>query len=271
MICKFCGTEMDEDALFCLKCGKKIEQFSEQNSEETKKCPKCGAMVASDDRFCLKCGYSMKTRRKKKPIGLIAVIAVVILLVAGGGTAFYVHQKLEREAYEAALAAERQRQAEIQAFQEKSIELFDAINASKANFNIMSTMYSASTEMNTGLLGPSFFTSYVEGLCSGELSEEKNRKREIDKLYDSWKELECNEEEIKELRNVIDNYYFSYSDRYSLLVEGDFSIYTFDSEEKASSSDFSSKYSEAQNEIDNIDKEQWNDSNDENIQGGSTL
>lgn len=67
--------------------------------------------------------------------------------------------------------------------------------------------------------------------------------------------------------------HFSYTERYSLLVDGDFSFYTFDIEEQTSSSDFRSKYSAAKKEIDNIDKEQWEDLdiNDENTQGGSTL
>ena len=265
MNCIHCGAEIDDDARFCLKCGKPIEN---DNGVNVKTCPKCGALMESDALFCTKCGHGEKG--KKKPIGLIIPIVIVVILVVTGGTGVYMHQKAEREAYEVQLAAERQRQAEIHEFQKKSIELYDAINGAKSNFNLMSTMYSTSTELNTGLLGPSFFTSYIEGLCSSELTAEKSRKREVDSLYSEFSNLKCNEEEISELKKVMDNYYYAYEDRYELLVEGDFSVYSFSSEDKASSSDFDEKSKAAEQEINNIDKDALDDTSEE-TKGGTTL
>lgn len=47
--CHNCGAPLDDDALFCTNCGKKIEP-------EGKKCPQCGAEVEDDSVFCFKCG-----------------------------------------------------------------------------------------------------------------------------------------------------------------------------------------------------------------------
>lgn len=273
MRCLNCGTEIEDNANFCGNCGNPIEITNE--IQMTKYCPKCGESMESEAHFCVKCGYGVN-EKKKSHFGLIVAIVVVLVVCVVGGTGFYMYQKAKREAYEAyqsQLAAERQRQAEIHAYQKKSIELSDAINAAKSNFNLMSTMYSTSTEMNTGLFGPSFFTSYVQGLCSSELSEEKSRKKEIDALYDELNELNCSEEEVVELKKVIDDYYNSYEDRYKLLVEGNFSVYTFSSEEKASSSDFETKYKCVQEEINNIDRDALEESTEtsDDIEGGTEL
>lgn len=47
--CVYCGAPLDDDALFCSNCGKKIEPLG-------KICPRCGAEVMADSAFCYKCG-----------------------------------------------------------------------------------------------------------------------------------------------------------------------------------------------------------------------
>ena len=47
--CLFCGAPLDDDAIFCSNCGKKIEP-------QGKICPQCGAKVGTDSVFCAKCG-----------------------------------------------------------------------------------------------------------------------------------------------------------------------------------------------------------------------
>lgn len=270
MNCRYCGANIEENSQFCSKCGKQINEFNQI-------CPKCGAPMENDAKFCVKCGYAQKAKRKIPIAGII--IAIVVIIAAGiGGTAYYLQQKAVREAYEAELEAERQRQSAIHTYQSKAIELYDEINASKSNFDIMSIMYSTSTELNTGLLGPTFFTSYVEGLCSSEISAEKARKREIDSLRSELNELGCDEPEVEELKKSLENYYYSYLERYELLVEGDFSTYTFSSKESASAEDFNEKFCTAQEEINKIDRaELENDETDSDeienkeTEGGSIL
>lgn len=301
MNCKYCGAEVEANSQFCLKCGKPIDEFKricpkcnievdedsrfcnkcgwdfKQNQEQHRICLKCGAEMESDAKFCLKCGYGTKARRK---IPLLAIILTIVILIAAGigGTVYYLHQKAVREAYEAELEAERRRQSAIHMYQSKAIELFDAINDSKLNFDLMSTMYSTSTETNTGLLGPSYFTAYVQNLCSSEISAEKSRKKEIDNLRLELDKLDCDEPEVENLKKSLDNYYYSYSERYDLLIEGNFSTFTFSYKESTSSSDFNEKFYTAQEEINKIDRDELkNDEADEaedekkEIEGGSTI
>ena len=47
MVCRKCGSEMAEDAVFCTECGEKIERLQ---------CPHCGAAADEDDVFCTACG-----------------------------------------------------------------------------------------------------------------------------------------------------------------------------------------------------------------------
>ena len=52
MFCCTCGNELETDAVFCSKCGTKIED----NSEVHKFCIGCGNALDKDSVFCTKCG-----------------------------------------------------------------------------------------------------------------------------------------------------------------------------------------------------------------------
>lgn len=226
MNCRYCGAEVEEDSKFCAKCGKNIMKEP---------------LVEFDDQK----GRNHETKKKK--IQITVIVVIVLLIIGVGGTVFYIHQKAIKE-------AEMQRQAEIDLFQEKSIEIYDSINKAETNFNLMSAMYSASTEMSSGLLDSAVYTSYVKSLCSSEITEEKSRRKEIDEIYYDWKNLDCNEDEIKALKNAIEDYYDAYSNRYNLLVETDFSVYSFASDEKIDSTNFNDKKSAVKEEINMIEK-----------------
>ena len=49
MECPKCHTKNPKDALFCMKCGTKLER----------KCPKCGAEYPEEAVFCMKCGNEL--------------------------------------------------------------------------------------------------------------------------------------------------------------------------------------------------------------------
>jgi hypothetical protein len=67
MICQNCGASLDEEDIFCQKCGAK-NQFEEPDtppdesaqeetaSEEAMFCPACGAEIRVGDKFCGRCG-----------------------------------------------------------------------------------------------------------------------------------------------------------------------------------------------------------------------
>lgn len=49
--CIFCGALLEEDAIFCSYCGKKIDSYT---------CPYCGTEVEDDSVFCSKCGMRLQ-------------------------------------------------------------------------------------------------------------------------------------------------------------------------------------------------------------------
>lgn len=51
MICSKCGTKLPDEALFCFKCGSKIEK---------KICKKCGKELPAESEFCMFCGVNLK-------------------------------------------------------------------------------------------------------------------------------------------------------------------------------------------------------------------
>lgn len=51
MYCKNCGNKLDDDAIFCSKCG--VRKETEGNAFY---CEKCGTKISDDDVFCTKCG-----------------------------------------------------------------------------------------------------------------------------------------------------------------------------------------------------------------------
>ena len=81
MNCKHCGAGIGDHEKFCRYCGK----------PQQKTCPKCGAQLSDTAKFCNACGTALEApakapkARKKRPWGLIAVIAVLCAALIVGG------------------------------------------------------------------------------------------------------------------------------------------------------------------------------------------
>lgn len=58
--CPVCGTPLEEDMVFCVGCGSRIEKpegtVTESNVPETKFCINCGSKIPKVASFCTKCG-----------------------------------------------------------------------------------------------------------------------------------------------------------------------------------------------------------------------
>lgn len=73
MFCIKCGSELPNDAKFCLQCGAKVDIV--QNDEDegnkrkqvfdgvVKKCPNCGATIDSFQTNCSNCGYELREQK----------------------------------------------------------------------------------------------------------------------------------------------------------------------------------------------------------------
>lgn len=59
MLCPKCSTQLPEGAIFCPKCGARIETELH--------CPQCGSVIASDSAFCHKCGASLAQAAPEPP------------------------------------------------------------------------------------------------------------------------------------------------------------------------------------------------------------
>ncbi len=68
-ICPKCGRELQEDQVFCMFCGTKVEDAAEAAASSGARqaegkaaptvCPNCGAPLEPDDIFCINCGQKI--------------------------------------------------------------------------------------------------------------------------------------------------------------------------------------------------------------------
>lgn len=56
-ICPRCGTENLSEAVFCKKCGKRLDGMSV--------CPNCGKLTPADGEFCIFCGANRNSLVEK--------------------------------------------------------------------------------------------------------------------------------------------------------------------------------------------------------------
>ncbi len=86
--CQQCQNPVDEDALFCNKCGCKLEiENKKQDSvtEEKKEkifCSECGAKNESTSEYCMSCGVPLVKEKKKEKKARFIIKKVVFLIMA---------------------------------------------------------------------------------------------------------------------------------------------------------------------------------------------
>lgn len=63
MVCKNCGSELNDGAVFCFNCGTKCEEpenmMVTDDVTESQFCRKCGAELKDGALFCNQCGMSV--------------------------------------------------------------------------------------------------------------------------------------------------------------------------------------------------------------------
>lgn len=78
MFCINCGSELPDNAKFCLQCGTKVGVTKNDGSEgekrkqvfegEIKKCPNCGEVLESFQTKCNACGYELRDIKSSKAV-----------------------------------------------------------------------------------------------------------------------------------------------------------------------------------------------------------
>ncbi|MBO7420853.1 MAG: zinc-ribbon domain-containing protein [Spirochaetaceae bacterium] len=85
MYCTSCGNKLDEDSVFCSKCGS-----HKDSTDKYLYCENCGSKINNDAAFCTECGTpipekilkSRKLQEEKVPKeDVIAVIAFIIIIM----------------------------------------------------------------------------------------------------------------------------------------------------------------------------------------------
>lgn len=78
MFCKNCGSEMDQNAVVCVKCGY-------GKGKGNKFCPNCGSELEPNAQFCVKCGVSVAPEQQINPLNQKSKIAAGLLGIFLGG------------------------------------------------------------------------------------------------------------------------------------------------------------------------------------------
>lgn len=67
MYCKYCGKQIEDDAIFCPFCGSKLSEKAADDSKrkvvfdgEIHKCPNCGETLKAFETVCPSCGYELR-------------------------------------------------------------------------------------------------------------------------------------------------------------------------------------------------------------------
>lgn len=203
------------------------------------KCLNCGEENEGNAKFCFKCGHEviekeLPKKNRKKVIAFLCGAVILVMIVV----AIFVHQivtqnRLERERIEAEIEskieAEKARKEKIALYISDCKELFDLMEGSSENFEMLGVMYDTSTNLKeTGFLSRDYFNMYVADLCSEEIEQEKETKERIDETYKKITNSTC-EEEIIELQQNIVNLYNDYESIYDLLINQSFSNINFTS------------------------------------------
>ena len=62
-VCSSCGAPLEENDLFCMKCGTPVDQ---KKHDKKRYCPQCGNVLAPDAIFCDVCGRETEREKPKK-------------------------------------------------------------------------------------------------------------------------------------------------------------------------------------------------------------
>jgi cobalamin biosynthesis protein CobT len=58
-MCPYCNSEIPQESIFCIMCGKKVQEIQPQKMENTVTCKYCGTVLPAGSKFCGCCARSL--------------------------------------------------------------------------------------------------------------------------------------------------------------------------------------------------------------------
>lgn len=196
--CRFCGSSMDDDAVFCASCGKN------QGGEESNT-PILNTMPNRNLSY-MPNTVSTQNKNKNKNI-ILAAIAVAVVLVVGGGTYFgysyYLQQnQAEQSRIAAAEASQKAKEAQDKAEADKKQKEEDT----KKELNKTQVKNAIDTLMNGEALLKSLADDINAGHVKGYSTSHWSRERTLSEINNESTKFQDLEPAVKqriiELQNI---------------------------------------------------------------------
>ena len=181
--CRFCGSSMDDDAVFCASCGK-TQAVEESNT------PISNNMANRNLSYV---PNSAPAQNKNKNI-ILAAIAVAVVLIVGGGTYFgYSYYLQQNQAEQAKIAAAEASQKAKEAQDKAEADKKQVKNAIDTLMNGEALLKSLADDINAG---------HVKGYSTSHWSRERTLS-EINNESTKFQDLEpAVKQRIIELQNI---------------------------------------------------------------------
>lgn len=196
--CRFCGSSMDDDAVFCASCGKN-QEGEESNTPILNTMPNRNLSYMPNT-------VSTQNKNKNKNI-ILAAIAVAVVLVVGGGTYFgysyYLQQnQAEQARIAAAEASQKAKEAQDKAEADKKQKEEDA----KKELNKTQVKNAIDTLMNGEALLKSLADDINAGHVKGYSTSHWSRERTLSEINNESTKFQDLEPAVKqriiELQNI---------------------------------------------------------------------
>lgn len=196
--CRFCGSSMDDDAVFCASCGKN------QGGEDSNT-PILNTMPNRNLSYMPNTGSTQNKKQNKHMI--LAAIAVAAVLVVGGGTYFgysyYLQQnQAEQARIAAAEASQKAKEAQDKAEADKKQKEDDA----KKELNKTQVKNAIDTLMNGEALLKSLADDINAGHVKGYSTSHWSRERTLSEINNESTKFQDLEPAVKqriiELQNI---------------------------------------------------------------------
>ena len=174
--CRFCGSSMDDDAVFCASCGKN------QGGEESNT-PILNTMPNRNLSYMPNTVSTQNKNKNKNKNIILAAIAVAVVLVVGGGTYFgysyYLQQnQAEQARIAAAEASQKAKEAQDKAEADKKQKEEDA----KKELNKTQVKNAIDTLMNGEALLKSLADDINAGHVKGYSTSHWSRERTLSEI-----------------------------------------------------------------------------------------